>query len=107
MIKLSLACPYCNHESSFTFNISMEVSKIESQTDEQSILGLPLRDITWPYQNTRIKGSLIAKDLRTLGDLTQKTEGELLRTPNFGKVSLDAIKEKLEELGLRLKEKVW
>ena len=30
-----------------------------------------------------------------IGDLVQKTEGEMLRTPNFGRKSLDEIKESL------------
>jgi hypothetical protein len=37
-----------------------------------------------------------------IGDLVQKTEGELLRTPNFGQRPLDEIKEMLESLGLYL-----
>jgi DNA-directed RNA polymerase alpha subunit len=36
-----------------------------------------------------------------IGDLVQKTEAEMLRTPNFGRKSLTEIKEVLEQLGLR------
>ena len=37
-----------------------------------------------------------------IGDLIQKTEGEMLRTPNFGRKSLNEIKEVLAQMGLRL-----
>jgi DNA-directed RNA polymerase alpha subunit len=37
-----------------------------------------------------------------VGDLVQKTEAELLRTPNFGRSSLNEIKETLAQIGLRL-----
>ncbi len=35
-----------------------------------------------------------------IGDLVQKTENEMLRTPNFGRKSLNEIKEILSQLGL-------
>jgi DNA-directed RNA polymerase subunit alpha len=37
-----------------------------------------------------------------IGDLIQKTEGEMLRTPNFGRKSLNEIKEVLTSMGLSL-----
>lgn len=37
---------------------------------------------------------------RTIKDLVQKSESEMLRTPNFGRKSLNEIKEKLGKLGL-------
>ncbi|EKE09094.1 MAG: hypothetical protein ACD_16C00213G0017 [uncultured bacterium] len=37
-----------------------------------------------------------------IGDLVQKTEGEMLRTPNFGRKSLNEIKEVLSQMGLSL-----
>lgn len=37
-----------------------------------------------------------------IGDLIQKTESEMLRTPNFGRKSLNEIKEVLAALGLHL-----
>lgn len=36
-----------------------------------------------------------------VGDLVQKSEGEMLKTPNFGRKSLNEIKEKLSKIGLR------
>lgn len=37
-----------------------------------------------------------------IGDLVQKTETEMLRTPNFGRKSLNEIKEVLAQMGLHL-----
>jgi DNA-directed RNA polymerase subunit alpha len=37
-----------------------------------------------------------------IGDLVQKSEGEMLRTPNFGRKSLNEIKEVLAARGLSL-----
>jgi DNA-directed RNA polymerase subunit alpha len=37
-----------------------------------------------------------------IGDLVQKTESEMLRTPNFGRKSLNEIKEVLTHMNLRL-----
>ncbi|MBL8704095.1 MAG: DNA-directed RNA polymerase subunit alpha [Rhodospirillales bacterium] len=37
-----------------------------------------------------------------IGDLVQKTEAEMLRTPNFGRKSLNEIKEVLSNMGLHL-----
>ena len=37
-----------------------------------------------------------------IGDLVQKTEAEMLRTPNFGRKSLNEIKEVLAKMGIHL-----
>ena len=41
-------------------------------------------------------------DIRYIGDLVQKTETEMLKTKNFGRKSLNEIKEILAEMGLSL-----
>jgi len=41
-------------------------------------------------------------DIRYIGDLVQKTEAEMLKTKNFGRKSLNEIKEILGEMGLSL-----
>jgi DNA-directed RNA polymerase subunit alpha len=41
-------------------------------------------------------------DIRYIGDLVQKTEAEMLKTKNFGRKSLNEIKEILTEMGLGL-----
>jgi DNA-directed RNA polymerase subunit alpha len=39
-------------------------------------------------------------NIQTIGDLVQKSESEMLRTKNFGRKSLNEIKEILSGLGL-------
>ena len=41
-------------------------------------------------------------NIRTLRELVQKTEPEMLRTKNFGRKSLNEIKEVLAQMGLHL-----
>jgi DNA-directed RNA polymerase subunit alpha len=41
-------------------------------------------------------------NIRLIGELVQKTEGEMLKTKNFGRKSLNEIKEILTEMGLNL-----
>ncbi len=41
-------------------------------------------------------------DIVYIGDLVQKTESEMLKTPNFGRKSLNEIKEVLDEMSLSL-----
>jgi DNA-directed RNA polymerase subunit alpha len=39
-------------------------------------------------------------DIKSIGELVQRTEGEMLKTKNFGRKSLNEIKEILSEMGL-------
>jgi DNA-directed RNA polymerase subunit alpha len=41
-------------------------------------------------------------NIRYIGELVQKTEGEMLKTKNFGRKSLNEIKEVLQSMGLQL-----
>ena len=41
-------------------------------------------------------------DIRTIGDLVTKTEAEMLKTKNFGRKSLNEIKDLLAEMGMSL-----
>ncbi|MFP4560280.1 MAG: DNA-directed RNA polymerase subunit alpha [Thiohalorhabdus sp.] len=52
--------------------------------------------------SVRSANCLKAENIRFTGDLVQKTEQELLKTPNFGKKSLNEIKEVLASMGLSL-----
>lgn len=52
--------------------------------------------------SVRSANCLKAEQIYYVGDLVQKTEQELLKTPNFGKKSLNEIKEVLGSVGLSL-----
>ena len=45
-------------------------------------------------------------NIQTIAELVQKTDGEMLKTRNFGRKSLNEIKEILEDMGLHLGMKV-
>ncbi|MCP9454507.1 MAG: DNA-directed RNA polymerase subunit alpha [Nitrospira sp.] len=56
--------------------------------------------------SVRAANCLKNANIKTIGDLVQKTESEMLRTKNFGKKSLNEIKEILAEMGLSLGTKL-
>ncbi|NLT34894.1 MAG: hypothetical protein GXX83_03235 [Gaiellales bacterium] len=53
--------------------------------------------------SVRSYNCLKREGVETVGDLVAKTEAELLNTPNFGKKSIDEVREKLLRLGLKLR----
>jgi DNA-directed RNA polymerase subunit alpha len=52
--------------------------------------------------SVRSSNCLKNANIKTIGDLTRKTEDEIAKTRNFGKKSLLEIKEKLKEWNLSL-----
>ncbi len=50
--------------------------------------------------SVRSANCLNSADIKTVGELAQKTEADMLKYRNFGKKSLTEIKEKLQEMGL-------
>ncbi len=79
----------------------------EEATIEDKIAELPfnknlLRKVDELELSVRSANCLKNDSLVYIGDLVQKTESEMLRTPNFGRKSLNEIKELLAEMGLHL-----
>lgn len=60
----------------------------------------PVTELDLSVRSRRIVDLL---KIKTIGDLANKTEAELLACPNFGQTSLNEIKTKLDELGLALR----
>jgi len=60
----------------------------------------PVTELDLSVRSRRIVDLL---KIRSIGDLSGKTEAELLACPNFGQTSLNEIKSKLDELGLSLR----
>ncbi|HXH86143.1 MAG TPA: DNA-directed RNA polymerase subunit alpha [Nitrospira sp.] len=56
--------------------------------------------------SVRAANCLKNANIKTIADLVQKTEGEMLKTKNFGKKSLNEIKEILTDMGLSLGVKI-
>ena len=61
-----------------------------------------LRKVDELELSVRSANCLKNDDIVYIGDLIQKTEAEMLRTPNFGRKSLNEIKEVLARMGLHL-----
>jgi hypothetical protein len=59
-------------------------------------------DALLPPSSIRTRNCLTNDGIVYVGDLVQKTEAEMLRTPNFGRKSLNEIKEVLAQVGLHL-----
>jgi hypothetical protein len=60
------------------------------------------RDIRILELSTRTHNCLWAENIRLIGELVQKSEAELLRTPYFGRKSLNEVTEALAQIGLHL-----
>jgi DNA-directed RNA polymerase subunit alpha len=76
-------------------------------TDEDRPSELPfnknlLRKVDELELSVRSANCLKNDNIVYIGDLVQKTEAEMLRTPNFGRKSLNEIKEVLAQMGLHL-----
>ena len=86
-------------------SIFVDLTRVqEQQKEEEEILIDPimLRPVDELELTVRSANCLKAENANYIGDLVQKTEVELLRTPNLGKKSLNEIKAVLESHGLSL-----
>ena len=72
------------------------------QQAENQVDPILLRPVDELELTVRSANCLKAENIMYIGDLVQRTEVELLRTPNLGKKSLTEIKEVLESHGLAL-----
>jgi DNA-directed RNA polymerase subunit alpha len=74
----------------------------EDGAEESKVDPVLLRPVDELELTVRSANCLKAESINYIGDLVQRTEVELLRTPNLGKKSLTEIKEVLEAHGLAL-----
>ena len=89
-----------NQLSSFVNLQSMEdVAEADEEADIDPILLRPVDELEL---TVRSANCLKAENIYYIGDLIQRTEVELLRTPNLGKKSLTEIKDVLASHGLSL-----
>ena len=73
-----------------------------NEEEENQVDPVLLRPVDELELTVRAANCLKTESVMYIGDLVQKTEVELLRTPNLGKKSLTEIKEILESNGLTL-----
>jgi DNA-directed RNA polymerase subunit alpha len=85
--------------SSFEARAEESESAIEPEVDPRvsEMLAKPIEELDL---SVRSANCLKNANIRTLGDLVQRSEREMLSTKNFGRKSLDEIKDVLASLGL-------
>ncbi len=74
----------------------------EPEEEEDQIDPILLRPVDDLELTVRSANCLKAENIYYIGDLIQRTEVELLKTPNLGKKSLTEIKDVLASRGLSL-----
>ncbi|WP_108259637.1 DNA-directed RNA polymerase subunit alpha [Mangrovicoccus ximenensis] len=79
-----------------------EAARAESDDDGLEFNPLLLKKVDELELSVRSANCLKNDNIVYIGDLIQKTEAEMLRTPNFGRKSLNEIKEVLSGMGLHL-----
>ncbi len=79
-----------------------EISYSEDEEEKEAFNENLLRSVDELELSVRSANCLKHANIRLIGDLVQKTEAEILATKNFGRKSLNEIKEILSEMGLSL-----
>ena len=79
-----------------------EVLPDQSQAEKLSFNSNLLKKVEELELSVRSANCLKNDNIIYIGDLVQKSEGEMLRTPNFGRKSLDEIKEVLSSMSLSM-----
>jgi DNA-directed RNA polymerase subunit alpha len=84
-------------------NLSWEQGDSNDSINEEPIFNSNLlKSVEELELSVRSYNCLKNANIKTIGDLVQKSEQEMLRTKNFGRKSLNEIKEILHGMGLRL-----
>ena len=79
-----------------------QVDEVMVESDRETLSEHLNRSVDELELSVRSYNCLKNADIQTLGELVQKTESEMLRTKNFGRKSLNEIKEILTTMGLSL-----
>jgi DNA-directed RNA polymerase subunit alpha len=79
-----------------------EMSYPEDEEEKETFNENLLRSVDELELSVRSANCLKHANIKLIGDLVQKTEAEILATKNFGRKSLNEIKEILTEMGLSL-----
>ncbi len=85
-------------------NFDEEPEQVQPQVDEkkQKMISSLSKSVEELELSVRSYNCLKNANIQTISELVQKGDGEMLKTRNFGRKSLNEIKEILEEMGLHL-----
>ncbi|MFL5429955.1 MAG: DNA-directed RNA polymerase subunit alpha [Myxococcales bacterium] len=84
------------------FDEAEEPAPIELPKSEEKLNENLFRSVDELELSVRSANCLQNANIKTIGDLVQKSEADMLKTKNFGRKSLKEIKEILAEMGLSL-----
>ena len=84
------------------FDETEEPLPVEAPKEEAKLNDNLFRSVDELELSVRSANCLQQANIKTIGDLVQRTEAEMLKTKNFGRKSLKEIKEILAEMGLSL-----
>ena len=89
------------------FERELELVEIEeampvSQSEQDKLNDVLWRSVDELELSVRSANCLQNANIRYIGELVQKTEAEMLKTKNFGRKSLNEIKDTLKSMGLSL-----
>ena len=90
------------HDQISVFVDLKQIAQETQNVDEPEIDPVLIRPVDDLELTVRSANCLKAENIYYIGDLVQRTEVELLKTPNLGKKSLNEIKDVLSERGLAL-----
>jgi DNA-directed RNA polymerase subunit alpha len=100
---LAYAAKILKDQLSIFINFEEETEALEEEVRTEPAFNENLfRNVDELELSVRSANCLKNADIRHIGELVQKTEQEMLKTKNFGRKSLNEIKEILSEMGLSL-----
>jgi DNA-directed RNA polymerase subunit alpha len=73
---------------------------VEPSADEQEIHSLPIGDLNL---SVRARKCMTKLGINSIGELVRRTGEDLMECKNFGVTSLNEVRERLAERGLRLR----
>ncbi len=76
---------------------SIEDGKSRTESKSEKVLKMPVEDLELSVRSLHC---LQTADIHLVGDLIKRNDEELIKTKNFGKKSLQEIREKLEKMNL-------
>ena len=113
--KYQFSFPYCSNQYSakyvldpiLTTNRLPNLSQLmfdlsKSCLTKQKLLAYLAKSVEELELSVRSYNCLKNANIQTIAELVQKNDAEMLKTRNFGRKSLNEIKEILEEMGLSL-----
>ncbi|HBY21426.1 MAG: DNA-directed RNA polymerase subunit alpha [Clostridiales bacterium GWE2_32_10] len=103
---ISLAAKIMNEHLNLFIDLSENAKKVEimvkkEEDETQKILDTTIEELDF---SVRSYNCLKRAGINTVGELTQKTETELIKVRNLGKKSIDEVMIKLKDLGLNLRK---